>query len=172
VSKELLHTVEEVKNNAIYRIEENSRMLTIALQDIEEELVWKRPNGSSNSIGNQLLHLCGNITQYAIAALGGKEDIREREVEFSTIEGYSKKELLHKLEKVVSEAKEIIVNISIENLLKKREVQGFNFSGIGIIMHVVEHYSYHTGQIAFWVKQLKNKQLGFYDGMDLTIKNK
>ncbi|UWX56585.1 DUF1572 domain-containing protein [Maribacter litopenaei] len=38
-------------------------------------------------------------------------------------------------------------------------------------MHAVEHYSYHTGQIAFWVKLLKNKDLGFYDGMDLNTKN-
>jgi len=52
-----------------------------------------------------------------------------------------------------------------------RSVQGFSFSGVGVIIHAVEHYSYHTGQIAFWVKQLKEKDLGFYNGTDLNIKN-
>ena len=42
---------------------------------------------------------------------------------------------------------------------------------VEIVLHVVEHYSYHTGQIAFWTKLLKDKDLGFYSGMDLTVKN-
>ena len=56
--------------------------------------------------------------------------------------------------------------------MRKREVQGFTFSGIGVAIHVTEHLSYHTGQIAFLTKQIKNIDLGFYDGMDLKIKNK
>jgi hypothetical protein len=36
---------------------------------------------------------------------------------------------------------------------------------------VCEHYSYHTGQIAFWVKLLKSKDLGFYAGINLNAKN-
>ena len=56
-------------------------------------------------------------------------------------------------------------------MIRVRDVQGFNLSGIGIVMHVVEHLSYHTGQIAFWIKLLKDKDLGFYDGIDLNIKN-
>ncbi len=50
-------------------------------------------------------------------------------------------------------------------------MQGFNLSGIGIVIHAVEHYSYHTGQIAFWAKLMTNKDLGFFDGRDLNIKN-
>ncbi|MEP1019080.1 DinB family protein, partial [Maribacter dokdonensis] len=86
--------------------------------------------------------------------------------------GYTKEELLKKLDDVLDSAKRIIFDASTAQLVQKRSVQGFSFSGIGIILHVVEHYSYHTGQIAFWVKQLKNKDLGFYDGVDLNIKNK
>ena len=56
-------------------------------------------------------------------------------------------------------------------MLRIRSVQGFRFSGAGIILHVVEHYSYHTGQIAFWTKMLKDKDLGFYAGFDLNLKN-
>jgi uncharacterized damage-inducible protein DinB len=164
--------VDEIKNNAIYRMDENSRMIGIALRTIEKAEVWKRPNGISNSIGNQVLHLCGNITQYIISSLGENIDNRERDLEFSIQEGFSKTELLGKLLETTLKAKEVILKSTLDDLLEKREVQGFNFTGVGCIIHAVEHYSYHTGQIAFWVKQLKNKSLGFYDDIDLTKKNK
>ena len=147
-------------------------MNTKSLSLISEDDVWKRINNSSNSIGNLILHLCGNITQYAISSLGNAVDLRNRDLEFSIDKGYSKSELLEKLNTTLEEAKEIINKTTLEEYLRKREVQGFTFSGVGIVIHVTEHYSYHTGQIAFWVKQLKNKDLGFYDGVDLTIKNK
>lgn len=64
----------------------------------------------------------------------------------------------------------MIQNISDEELLRVRAVQAYEFSGAGNIIHVVEHYSYHTGQIAFWTKLLKNKDLGFFAGVDLNQK--
>lgn len=169
---EATEILDEIRKNAIYRIDENSRMIGIALNGLSEEDIWSRPNKVSNSIGNQILHLCGNMMQYAISALGENEDIRVRDLEFSTKEGFAKIDLLSKLMVVTAQVKENIALSSQDNLLKKREVQGFSFTGIGIIIHVVEHYSYHTGQIAFWVKQLKNKEMGFYDGVDLNKKNK
>lgn len=163
--------IKEFAENALYRLDESTRMISIAFDALDEEQIWLRPNESSNSIGNLILHLCGNITQYAISSLGETEDIRDRDSEFETSSGLSKKELLNKLSNTVTMAKSTIENTTLERWLKKREVQGFTFSGIGVVLHVVEHYSYHTGQIAFWVKQLNNAPLGFYDGMDLNIKN-
>lgn len=162
---------EEFVQNALYRLDESTRMNTISLEQLSEEDIWKRPNASLNSVGNLILHLCGNITQYVISSLGEIEDNRERDVEFSTESGFSKKELLDKLIETVDTAKRVIFDSNIEQLLKIRSVQGFSFSGIGVVIHVVEHYSYHTGQIAFWTKQLKNTDLGFYDGMDLNVKS-
>ncbi|GMN05276.1 hypothetical protein MTsPCn5_06640 [Croceitalea sp. MTPC5] len=163
--------IKEFVENAIYRLDESTRMISIAFDTLNEEEIWQRPNESSNSVGNLILHLCGNITQYAISSLGEVEDVRDRDSEFKTTLGLTKKELLKKLLNTVSAAKSTIENMTLEQWLKKREVQGFYFSGIGVVLHVVEHYSYHTGQIAFWAKQLKNKQLGFYDGHDLNIKS-
>ncbi|MDH7445694.1 DinB family protein [Aquimarina sp. 2201CG14-23] len=164
--------INEFTEQIIYRLNESTRMVTISFNQLSENDIWKRFNESSNSIGNLILHLCGNITQYAISSLGNKEDKRERDAEFSAQEGFSKKELLYKLTNIVEEAKEVIQDCTYSEWMRKREVQGFNFSGIGIAIHVTEHYSYHTGQIAFWTKQLKNKSLGFYEGIDLNTKNK
>jgi len=161
----------EFKEQITYRWDESIRMITISFDQLSEEDVWKRFNESSNSIGNLILHLCGNISQYAIASLGNLDDNRDRDAEFNARNGFAKKQLLMKLIETVEKAKQVVMDCSYNQLMTKRSVQGFTFSGIGIAVHVTEHLSYHTGQIAFWTKQLKNKDLGFYDGMDLNIKN-
>jgi uncharacterized damage-inducible protein DinB len=163
--------VREFLSQAIHRIDENTPKLITCVAELEESEIWRRPNPHSNSVGNIILHLCGNIRQYAISSLGKRKDVRERDKEFSADGGYSGPELLKKLTDTIEQAKGIIQNISEEELLRKRKVQGYTHSGIGIIIHVTEHYSYHTGQIIFWTKLLKDKDLGFYAGVDLNTKN-
>ena len=163
----------EYKKQAVFRMDESTRMIRLSFDFLSEANVWKRPHTNGNSIGNLILHLCGNITQYAISSLGQLEDHRNRDAEFEAQTGLTKSQLLDTLIHTVEEAKKTILNTASKEYLREREVQGFTFSGIGIVMHVVEHYSYHTGQIAFWIKQLtQQKDLGFYADMDLTIKNK
>ena len=163
--------IKEFVEQAIYRISENTTKLTTCLDALEEAEVWKRPNENSNSVGNIILHLCGNIRQYAISSLGTVPDVRERDKEFSARGDYSKSDLLRNLITTVEEAKGIIQSLDSSELLRKRHVQGYVQSGIGIIVHVTEHYSYHTGQIIFWTKLLKNKDMAFYAGIDLNVKN-
>jgi len=156
---------------ALYRIEESFKKVEKCFEELNEHEIWKRPNPHSNSVGNIMLHLCGNIRQYAISSLGGSRDVRERDQEFLAKGGFSKQELFTKLQLTVDEAKNVIRNISQPELLRRRSVQGFTQSGIGIIVHVTEHLSYHTGQIVFWTKLLRDKDLGFYSGVDLNLKN-
>lgn len=163
--------VSEFLKNSGYRLDEGTRMIKISLDSISESDIWKKPNESSNSIGNQIAHICGNMTQYIIASLGERDDYRNRDEEFSMTGGFTKSQLIQKLEDTVKEAKVILKQCSKKQLIKIREVQGFKLSGIGIVIHAVEHYSYHTGQIAFWTKLMTNKDLGFFDGRDLNIKN-
>ena len=159
---------EEVVKNACYRMDENLRMVKIALDKLTEAQLWQKPNSTLNSVGNLILHLCGNMTQYGIASLEGAEDKRQRDLEFSTEGGFSRTELLEKLSTTVQTVKSTFRTVSRQRLLQVAPVQGFQLSGTGNMIHVVEHFSYHTGQIAFWVKQLKDEQLGFYEGLDLS----
>ena len=62
--------IKEFISQAIHRIDENTQKLATCLHDLEESEIWKRPNQHSNSVGNIILHLCGNIRQYAISSLG------------------------------------------------------------------------------------------------------
>ncbi len=149
----------------------NPTRIAKCLHQLSEEEVWKKPNSNTNSIGNLILHLCGNITQYIHSSLGNNKDTRVRDIEFSTKGGFSKNELLEKINHVTEKAIQIITSTTDEELIRKRKVQGFEYTGIGIIIHVTEHYSYHVGQIAYWTKLLKDKDLGFYEDYDLNILN-
>lgn len=161
----------EFIHHSVNRIEENTKKIRKCFAELDEKDIWKYPNESSNSIGNMILHLCGNIRQYIISSLGSSEDIREREKEFSTRGGFDKKELAERLDEILTGAISVLKKVDAENLLKVRSVQGYRYSGLGIIYHVVEHYSYHTGQIIFFTKILKNKDLGLYAGIDLNKRN-
>jgi uncharacterized damage-inducible protein DinB len=164
ISQEFLH-------QAKYYIGLNLPRIASCVNRLSEEDIWRKPNPNSNSVGNLILHLCGNMTQYILSGLGGKPDERQREAEFSTSGGLNKEELLARITEVVTQVQQVISQIDETNLLRKRIVQGFEMTGIGIIVHVVEHFSYHTGQIAFWTKLLTNEDLGFYKGMNLNAKN-
>ena len=162
----------EFIEQCIYRMDENTKRVMTCLKELDDEDVWKSANDNSNSIGNLIFHLCGNIKQYIISALGVREDTRVRDEEFSTRSGHTKTELVNRLQGTVLQAIDTLKETDDDALIKIYSVQGFQFSGVGIIIHVTEHYSYHTGQIAFWTKQLKNKDLRFYSGINLNAKNK
>jgi len=95
---------EELVKNALYRMDESTRMIKKSLNEISQEELWSKPNESLNSIANLILHLCGNISQYVISSLGETEDKRERDLEFSTKGSTSKTDLIQKLEDTVDKA--------------------------------------------------------------------
>jgi uncharacterized damage-inducible protein DinB len=164
IGKELV-----IQSVAVMR--DDSSKIIRCLRELDEKDIWISPNEHLNSVGNLVLHLCGNIRQYIISSLGKVVDIRERTLEFSTRSGYQKKELTEKLQETVENAVTVIRNSGREELLRERTVQGTMYSGIGIIVHVTEHFSYHTGQIIFLTKLFKNMDLEFYPGADLNTRN-
>ena len=140
------------------------------LQLLSEEDVWFRPNDESNSIGHLILHLCGNVTQWIGSGIGQRADDRQRDAEFTTNRQYRKIELVEKLDSLRSITDEALLSIATEeDLVEKRTVQGFSETKMSILIHVIEHFSYHVGQIAVIAKYLKATDLGFYEGLDLDI---
>lgn len=160
----------ELIKTSCYYFKENNLKVVKCLNNLNESDVWHRPNEASNAIGNQVLHLCGNIHQYVISSLGNKKDIRNRALEFSKRNGYSKKELITLINQKINDAVKVITELDEKDLLKIYLVQTYSFSGIQILIHATEHFSYHTGQIVFWIKYLINKDLGFYANQNLNGK--
>jgi uncharacterized damage-inducible protein DinB len=137
------------------------------LGQLNDKQIWWRPNASSNSIGNLVLHLCGNVSQWIGSGLGGFPDTRARQAEFDKREGISKEEMAQLLTSAMEQIKPVISNLPAEELLRYRNVQTFEESGLSILIHVTEHFSYHTGQIAYITKMLTDNPLGFYEGIIL-----
>lgn len=162
---------DELKANIILRLNENTPRIEKCLAQLNEFEVWHKPNENLNSIGNLILHLCGNITQYIISSIGGEKDKRKRDAEFMLEGVCNKVELLSKITNTVRQSVQVIEIMTTADLLQERSVQGFTYTGIANLIHVAEHFSYHTGQIAFLTKLLKNEDLGFYGNMNLNIKN-
>jgi uncharacterized damage-inducible protein DinB len=141
-------------------VSESRRLLTAGyLPKIErcvdrltDEDVWWRPNEASNSIGNLMLHLCGNVSQWIIEGIGGRPYDRHRQEEFDTRTPIPAGELLRRLRAVVKEADEVLGDVTGQSLLHQRHIQGYDVTTLDAIYHVVEHFSMHTGQIILITK--------------------
>ncbi len=132
------------------------------LEEMDEDQIWWRPNAESNSLGNLILHLCGNIRQWIISGVGGKPDTRERQTEFDEMGPMPTPVLVHKLNTTLKEACDVILNTEPGTLHEERIVQGNPVTGMEAIYHAIEHFSMHTGQIIYITKLHQGRDLAFY----------
>jgi len=139
--------------------EEYLNTLTLSLAAVGDADLWWRPNEASNSIGNLLLHLRGNVTQWIIGGVGRRPFQRVRPEEFSARSGATAQELLKQLAATVHEARGIIATQTEASLLERRQIQGYDVSVLEAIYHVVEHFSMHTGQIILVTKARSGNDL-------------
>ena len=131
------------------------------LQELSEMEIWWRPNSASNSAGNLVLHLCGNVRQWIIAGLGGAEDKRERDREFAEQGPMPRKALVTQLRRTVRDASRVLGKLSDDSLARKYEIQGYHVTGVDAVFHVTEHFGYHTGQIIYITKLKRAQDLRF-----------
>ncbi len=144
-------------------IEEFLPKLRRCITELSAQQLWWRPNQNSNSVGNLLLHLEGNVRQWIIAGLAGKPDNRRRDEEFAQREAIPAGRLMQRLERTVEEAIQVMEGLDTASLLEKRPIQVYQVSGLQAIFHVVEHFSHHTGQILYITKSVKDIDLHLYD---------
>jgi uncharacterized damage-inducible protein DinB len=137
------------------------------LERLSDEEIWWRANPESNSIGNLLSHLAGNVRQWIISGLGGAPDQRQRQREFDEQGPFPGEELLANLKSTVEEADRVLAGVAASSLFDRRRIQGCDVTAMEAIYHVVEHFSMHTGQIILLTK-MKKGDLAFYDVSDGT----
>ena len=136
-----------------------------ALATLSEEDFWWRPNDASNSAGNLVLHLAGNVRQWIVHGLGGAEDVRERDEEFAAKGGVSKADAFAQLRASVDDACAVLKQMNAEGLAAFYTPQAHEVTGLEAIYHVVEHFAMHTGQIIWIAKARSGEALGFYAEM-------
>jgi uncharacterized damage-inducible protein DinB len=133
------------------------------LDKVTDEQIWWRPNEASNSIGNLVLHLCGNARQWIVCGIGDGTDERDRDAEFAQREVVPRDDLISLLQQTIRDVEATLTAYDPERLMEMHTIQGTESSALDAILHVVEHFSMHTGQIVLLTKQLTAQDLHFYD---------
>lgn len=133
------------------------------LAELPPDALWRKSDDGSNSIGNLLLHLEGNIRQWIVSHVGGAPDHRHRSAEFDAKEGGDAAALFGALRATLDAADAVIGALSADDLATRRTIQGRDVSVFDAIYHVVEHFSMHTGQIILLTKQHAPARVQFYE---------
>ncbi len=116
---------------------------------LDDEQVWWRPHESMNSVGNIVLHLCGNLRQWVVSGVGGVPDTRDRPAEFAERGPLAKGELIRRLEAVVAEADAAVVGLDESRLLEPRRIQGFDETVLSAIWGALEHLGGHAQEVVY-----------------------
>jgi len=153
---------EPVAANAAHVIEQVylPRILN-CLEQLSPDQIWWRPNAASNSAGNLVLHLTGNVRQWITSGLGGAADRRQRDREFSERGPLPPRVLASGLRTAVKEACRILRRLSPADLARVYRIQKFQATGLEAAFHVAEHFSHHAGQIILLTKMLTGRDLEF-----------
>lgn len=150
-------------------ITESLSRITQCLDSLSYQELWHRENKNTNATGNIILHLSGNITQYIIAGVGETEDVRLRDEEFSVKRSETKEELKSIIADTLNTSNKVVQSLPCERFLEEVTIQGFQHTRLSAILHVIEHLSYHVGQITYYTKFIKNIDTAYYGGMDLDV---
>lgn len=138
------------------------------VESLTGDQVWWRPNAASNSVGNLLLHLNGNVRQWLVASFSKSEDTRDRPAEFAARQAIPTVALIQMVDRTMEEAAAVLARLSEADLMKTFEIQGYTVTGLHAVYQVVEHFGMHHGQILYITKQLRGEDLGFYRELDKT----
>ena len=142
--------------------------LRACVESLSDEQLWWRPNDLSNSIGNLILHLNGNVQQWLVASFNHLEDTRDRPAEFNQRSALAGSELLAKLGATLEQGLEVLTHLTEADLLATFEIQGYRVTGLNAVYQVVEHFGLHYGQILYITKMQRSEDLGFYRHLNKT----
>jgi hypothetical protein len=145
------------------KLESMTDNLRVCLGKLSDAQIWERHGAHENSVGNLVLHLCGNMREWVVAGVGGALDVRRRDEEFSTEGGMDGEELMGRFSVTVDEALKVIAAVPASRLVEIVHPQGHTVSVLAAIYQVVGHVQQHVGQIILLTKQMTATDL------DLTI---
>jgi hypothetical protein len=142
--------------------------MQVCVEPLNHEQIWWKPNAASNSIGNLILHLNGNVRQWLVASFNQLPDDRDRPAEFATEDGMNAPQLLARLGATMQQADQVLARLTEADLVAPYDIQGYHVSGLEAVYQVVEHFGLHYGQIAYIAKSFTARDLGFYRELDKT----
>ena len=137
--------------------------LRLAVEALPPDALWWRANEQSNSAGNLLLHLNGNVRQWILGGVGRQANERHRAAEFAARSGPPAATLLADLDRTLDEVDRVLGALTAADLLEPRAIQGRDITVLSAVFHVVEHFSQHLGQIILIAKLRAPGAVNFYE---------
>ena len=135
-----------------FLMEDYTPKIERCVSQLTDEQIWTRPNEASNSIGNLVLHLAGSSRYWASDVIDGVPTGRVRQREFDERTKVPSAELLARLQTAMRDVDRRLAGVRAETLLETRKARDEEFTVLWCVYHIVEHYSYHTGQILSMTK--------------------
>ncbi len=130
-----------------------------AVEKLDEEQIWWRPNEKSNSVGNLVLHLSGSLNYYLNRNVGGLDYSRDRDAEFAARGPMPKQQLMAIFDDMVAKADQTLTNVTSERLAGPSSDPERNTYLIEDLVSILTHLSTHTGQILWITKMLREGSL-------------
>lgn len=148
--------MEPVREPLLKKFEEiQRRTLSVIDQLTEEDLNW-RPNESSNSIANLVVHIQGNVNERILNGIHQKGIARNRDEEFDIVLK-SKDELISITNNTYKIVTESVQTISDETWLRTQLVREKERTNLDILLQCATHFSEHLGQMMYIAKMVKNQ---------------
>ena len=148
-----------------FYLSESLRKVREAWTRLDEQQIWWRPNEACLAPANQLIHLTGNVRQWVGTALMQLDEVRTRDAEFAARGGLDKDQIFRAFEEQVHQMQQRLTEA--QDWTSPHVVQGHPTTELGIWIHMVEHLSYHTGQLLYTVKAMTGEPFDFYADWDL-----
>jgi uncharacterized damage-inducible protein DinB len=143
--------------------------LRSAVESLNEQQLWSRANHASNSVGNLLLHLDGDVRQWLVWPFKRIDGIRDRSAEFAARGIAPGPQLLNQLGATLQEASDVLQMLTNAELAATYSIDGHTVTGLDAVYHVVEHFGVHYGQVLYITKMLRAVNLRFYRERDATL---
>jgi hypothetical protein len=135
-----------------------TELTAIFLRDLErlsQEVVafpsdaalWQTAPGVSNSAGNLVLHLEGNLREYIGRQIGGVPYTRRRDLEFSAT-GVTRTEAADRIAAVREIIGPALAQAPMDELFPEN-VLGLPLTTRQFLLHLLGHLNYHLGQIDY-----------------------
>jgi hypothetical protein len=124
------------------------------LAQISEEQTWYRAHPRDNTVGNLILHVVGNLSQWVLSGIGGHAYNRDRPAEFSAAGGPDKAELTRMLRDVVGRCRSVIDTLQPDSLGTPKRIQGMDVNAAYALISSLTHFGVHVGQMLFIAKTL------------------
>lgn len=147
--------MEAIKDLLLKKFDEiQKRTLSVIDQLDDDDLNW-RPNESSNSIANLVVHIQGNVNERILNGIQRMSINRNRDEEFDVVIK-SKDEIIDMTNSTYKNVIETLETISDETWMKSQLVRGKERSNLDVILQCATHFSEHLGQMMYIAKMRKN----------------